>query len=162
MKRVKHILALVLLVSMGVLLPNIFLYAQGNPKTISIATGPAVEFYDSSVPGPDGLILVDWEMKFFWSYEGNEIGYAWQYVSGIIKTNGMATLIGYGVFTSTVPELSGTISYTIGNNWDGVAEIWGFRMRIVGGTGDFEGIKGTVRPVYPVFFLMRLNFNPWD
>jgi len=161
MKSAKKILALVLLLSMGVLLPNIFLYAQGNPKTIIIATGPAVEFYGTSVPGPDGHILVDWEMKFFWSYEGNEIGYAWQYVSGIIKTNGMATLSGYGEFTSTAPELSGTISYTIGNNWEG-DEIWGFRMRIVGGTGDFEGIKGTVKPDYPAFFLMRLNFNPWE
>ena len=100
-------------------------------------------------------------MKFIWYYDDTEIGYAWQYVKGIVDHNGRATLYGYGVFTSTF-ESSGTLTYTIGNNWDMVSgDVWAFRMRIVDGTGDFSGIKGTAVADFPDF-LMYLNFNPWN
>jgi len=162
MKSAKKTLVLILLLTMGVLLPNTLVYAQRNQEPVRIATSPPVEFIDNSETMPNGLIKVDWEIKFIWYYEDSEIGYAWQYVSGVQKTNGMATLIGYGEFTSTDTDLPGTITYTIGNNWDLISnEIWAFRMRVVGGTGSFDGIKGTAVADFPDF-LLYLNFNPWE
>jgi len=72
-------------------------------------------------------------------------------------------LRGYGVFTSNevTTGLSGTFEYTLGNNLDMIAsEVWAFRMRIFGGTGDFEGIKGTAM-AESEYTLLYLNYNPW-
>ena len=161
MKRTQT-LVLLFLLSMCVLGSDTLVYAQRNQEPVIIPCAPA-EFHDYSVMMPNGFMKVNWEIKFFWYYEGNEIGYAWQYVTGIQRTDGIAMLRGYGVFTSTLSELPGTLTYTIGNNWDmGTNELWAFRMHIIGGTESFEGIKGTgTDEAYPDF-LLYLNFNPWE
>lgn len=162
MKSVKKMLAFMMLLSTCILFPNTLVYAQRNQDPVTIPCAPA-EFYDYSVMMPNGFMQVNWKIKFLWYYEGEEIGYAWQYVTGIQRTDGVAMLRGYGVFTSTLSELPGTLTYTIGNNWDTTTgEIWAFRMRIVGGTDSYEGIKGTGTAEAFPDFLLYLNFNPWD
>ena len=155
-------LSLMVLLSICVLLPFAISYAQRNQDPVRIYAYGGT-FQDNSILMPNEFMKVDWIIEgIIWEYEGQEVGTANQYVTGIMKTDGKAMLQGWGVYTSSIDGLTGTLTYTIGNNWDMVSnEIWAFRMRIVGGTGDFEGIKGTATAEYPDF-LMYLNFNPWE
>jgi len=109
MKSVKKTLVFLMLLSICVLFPNTLVYAQRSQEPVRIPCAPA-EFYDYSVMMPNGFMKVNWQIKFLWYYEGEEIGYAWQYITGIQRTDGVAMLRGYGVFTSTVSELPGTLT----------------------------------------------------
>jgi hypothetical protein len=162
MKKSKLVISTVLV--LAILVPASTILAQHNQDPVSIGSypDPVLVWKDNSVEGPNGLIFVDWEQYWIWTYEGEDIGTVTQYVRGTIDHKGRAKLIGYGTFTSTVDGLPGTIDYTIGNNWDmNTNEIWAFRMRFTGGTESFEGIKGTAKADFP-YFLVYLNFNPWD
>jgi hypothetical protein len=153
----KKTLTLIILLSMLILIPNISVHAE----SVRIASSN-LEFHDYSSTMPDGTVSVYWRIKFMWLYEGEEIGYAWQYVIGDIDESGIADVYGYGVYTSTVSGLSGKIYYHIANVWDmNTGEITDFRMHIHGKTGSFKTLQGTAEADFPDF-LMDLNFNPWD
>lgn len=164
MKSSKKTLALITLLSMVILIPSTLVNARRDHEIlITCPDPPSVNKYDV-YPMPNGFLKVDIELEFNWYYEGVKVGAAIQYVIGIMRPDdNLAMLRGYGVYTSSVDGLPGTLTYTIGNNWDMYTnEIWAFRMRIVGGTGSFEGIKGTgTDEAYPNF-LLYLNFNPWE
>ncbi len=158
-------IAIVLLLSLLMLLPSTFVTGRREYEAqigLVLSAPPLWE----ETPMPNGFTKLYAELVFDWYYEGEYVGTATQYVTGVIKYEGeipvVAMLRGYGVYEAA-GDLSGTLTYTLGNNWDMVSgEIWAFRMRIVGGTGDFAGIKGTgVDDAYPDF-LLYLNFNPWE
>lgn len=162
MKKTKK-LAYTLLISLIILLPSTSALARRkNEVLITVPIPPSFLYPPIEEPMPNGFLKVDWGIQFYWYYDGEEVGTAEQYVTGIIRNDGIAMLKGYGIYTSSDPDLPGTITYTIGNNWDmNTGEIWAFHMRITGGTGSFEGIKGTGSDdAYPDF-LLYLNFNPW-
>ena len=70
-------------------------------------------------------------------------------------------LHGYGVFYSTDAEKPGTITYTIGNNYDADG-FWAARLKIVEGTGYFEGVKGQGVLNFDLFaFEFYLDSDPW-
>ena len=165
-------LAIALLLSLCLLTPTLSAYAKKNQDPIIVYTVPDLEnfvLYDYSVEMPNGFVKVDVGYRFFWLDEGfNMLGYAEQYVTGIQRTpdkaDGMASLHGYGVFTSTIEGKPGTITYTIGNNWvPETGEIWAGRLSIKGGTEFFEGIKGPGELNFEIFaFELYTNFNPWE
>jgi len=124
---------------------------------------------------PNGFYKVHQTLKFFWlsaPYDpgdpeaniANTMGTALQYVVGVGRTNGVETLHGYGVYTSTISGKPGTITYTIGNNWNsGTGEMWAGRLRIVGGTDTFEDIKGPAELNFDLMaFELYLHENPWE
>ena len=159
-----RILILMLIVSVSLLLPNVFLHAQRNEEPV-IVRGEVAPISMAFEPMPNGFLKLDWVLQVTWYYEDTslELGSSIQYVEGILRTDNVAMLRGYGVFTSNevTTELSGTFEYTLGNNLDmNVNEVWAFRMRIFGGTGDFEGIKGTAT-AESIYTLLYLNYNPW-
>ena len=160
MKKMRKTLASMLLLSMVILIPSTLVNARRNYEIlITLPNPPTVNKWDV-YPMPNGFLKVDIELEFDWYYEGVSVGTATQYVTGIMRPDDeVAMLKGYGIYTGS----SGTLTYTIGNNWDmSTNEIWAFRMRIVGGTGSFEGIKGTGSDEAYPDFLLYLNFNPWD
>ncbi len=122
---------------------------------------------------PNGFTKVDMKMNWYWvSVPVNPVnpdpsipyilGTAVQHVVGIARTDGMETLRATGVFTSTT-ELTGTITYTMGNNWDGGALMWAGRLRIVEGTGAFAGIKGPAELNFELMaFELYLHSDPWE
>ena len=119
--------------------------------------------YDHSVTLPNGHIKVDKGFKFTWIAEDGVtvLGYADQYVLGIDKGD-QAMLRGYGVFTSTIADKLGTITYTIGNNYDADNVFWAGRLKIVDGTGYFEGLKGQGELIFELMaFDLYLDYDPW-
>jgi ABC-type branched-subunit amino acid transport system substrate-binding protein len=117
------------------------------------------------IPLPNGYATLEIVLDFPWSYDGEQVGITRQTANGIIKyeegKDPVAILTGYGVYNAT-GELSGTLTYTIGNRWNMVTqEIWDFYMVVEGGTGDFQGIQGIGGNEYPNFMLY-VNINPWD
>jgi hypothetical protein len=165
MKNTKKNLTLLLLVSMSLLVPNIFLHAQRNqdPVIVRGEVAPISMYFEAM---PNGFLRLDWVLEVTWYYEDTlwVLGTSIQHVEGIMRTDNVAMLRGYGLFTSNegTTGLSGTFEYTLGNNLDMNAnEIWAFRMRIFGGTGDFEGIEGTAT-AESIYTLLYLNVNPWE
>jgi hypothetical protein len=167
---------LFVIVSLSLILPSISIFAQKNQDPILVYTVPAFVWGeafvldDSSVLMPNGGAKVDTTLKFYWlsapydpfNPDANILGTATQHVVGVRRANGVESLHGYGVYTSSIPDKEGKFTYTIGNNWDGANEMWAGRLRIVGGTETFEGIKG---PAELNFDLMAFEFylhdNPW-
>ncbi|MCW4051312.1 MAG: hypothetical protein NWE89_16430 [Candidatus Bathyarchaeota archaeon] len=120
---------------------------------------------------PNGFYKVDQTLKFYWlsapldlsNLDANILGTAIQHVVGVRRTNGVESLHGDGIYTSTISEKPGTITYTIGNNWDGATEMWAGRLRIVEGTETFEGIKGPAELNFELMaFELYLHVNPWE
>jgi hypothetical protein len=162
-------LAIALLLSLCLLTPTLSAYAKKNQDPIVIYTVFDGPLYDTSAEMPNGFLKVDMGIRFIWLDEGyNELGYAEQYVTGIQRTpdnaGGMASLHGYGVFTSTIVDKPGTITYTIGNNYyPDTMEFFAGRLSIKGGTEYFEGIKGPGELNFETFtFELYTNFNPWE
>lgn len=165
-------LAIALLLSLCLLTPTLSVYAKKNQEPIVVYTVPNFAnfvIYTNSEVMPNGFLKVDEGYRFFWyDEEFNMLGYAEQYVTGIQRTpdkaDGMASLHGYGVFTSTDLGKPGTITYTIGNNWvTETNEMFAGRLSIKGGTGHFEGIKGPGELNFETFaFELYTNFNPWE
>lgn len=130
------------------------------------------EFDVQNEPMPNGFTKIDMKLNFKWLSEpynpsepdANILGTAVQHVTGIERANGVQSLHGYGVFTSTMDGVDGTITYTIGNNWDpGTGKMWAGRLRIVEGTEDFEGIKGPAELNFEYMaFELYLHENPWE
>ncbi|UCD45204.1 MAG: hypothetical protein JSV27_01490 [Candidatus Bathyarchaeota archaeon] len=165
-------LAIDLLLSLYLLTPAFSAFAKKNQDPIIIHTVPDFDnfvLYENSEELPNGFIKVDVGYRFFWlDEESNMLGYAEQYITGIQripdKADGMVSLHGYGVFTSTITEKPGTITYTIGNNWlPATNEYFAGRLSIKGGTGYFEGIKGPGELNFETFaFELYVNFDPWE
>ena len=177
-------IVLVVILSLSLFLPSISVLAQKNQDPILIYTVPAFvwgELFvldDSSVEMPNGFYKVDMTMKFYWlsapfdpdNPTANILGTAIQHVIGVRRTNGVETLHGSGVYTSTIPGKLGTITYTIGNNWnpnDPINpyddEMWAGRLRIVGGTDTFEDIKGPAELNFDLMaFELYLHEDPWE
>ncbi len=167
---------LFVIVSLSLILPSISLLAQKNQDPILVYTvpaffwGEAFVLDDSSVEMPNGGVKVDMTLKFYWlsapydesDPDANILGTATQHVVGVRRANGVESLHGSGVYTSTISGKPGTITYTIGNNWDGATEMWAGRLRIVEGTGTFEGIKGPAELNFELMaFELYLRDNPW-
>ncbi|MFH2110991.1 MAG: hypothetical protein ABIJ47_07005 [Candidatus Bathyarchaeota archaeon] len=159
------------ILSLCLLTPLISISAKRNQDPIIIYTVPDFDnfiLYDYSEEMPNGFIKVDVGYRFFWYDEDfNLLGYAEQYIVGVKrvgKGNDFETLRGCGVFTSTIDDKPGTITYTIGNNWVTDTNImWAGRLHIVGGTETFEGIKGPGKLNFELFaFELYVNFNPWE
>ena len=166
------------ILSLSLLLPSIGVSGQKNQDPILVYTVPAFVWGetfvidDSSEPMPNGFYKVDMSMKFYWlsapfdpfNLDANILGTAIQHVVGVRRTNGVETLHGSGVYTSTIPGKQGTITYTIGNNWNpGTGDMWAGRLRIVEGTETFEGIKGPVELNFDLMaFELYLHENPWE
>jgi hypothetical protein len=161
MKSVKKTLALIVLLSLSVLIPITVAYARRVQDPVRIFPTEVVFLEDNSELMPNGFLKVDWTLEMIWERDGVKLGDVTQYVSGIMRTDGKATLRGGGVFTSSDPLLPGTITYASGNNFGPPGgPLWAFRMRIVGGTGSFEGIQGS-STADGWEWLFHLNFNPW-
>jgi branched-chain amino acid transport system substrate-binding protein len=138
--------------------------AQGKNEVFIEVAAPTMVKWEET-PMPNGNSRLEVILDFQWSYEGKPVGIARQYAYGIIEyvegKDPVAILSGYGVLEAS-GELSGTLTYTLGNRWNMVnGEIWDFYMTIEGGTGDFEGIEGIGGNEYPNFMLY-VNYNPWD
>ena len=161
MKSTQKKLVITVLLSLCVFVPNFLLYVNAS-ETVRISAVPVEgKFYDYSKTQSDGSVNVRWRIKFHWFYEGEKIGYVWQYVWGTIE-GGKADLHGRGTFYSSNDELPGTLRYWIGNKWDMTTnEIWDFRMHVYGGTESFSGVRGSVEADGPDF-LMGLTRNPWE
>ena len=152
--------------------------AQKNKDPIMVYTVPAFvwgeefQFDIQNEPMPNGFTKVDMKLNFKWLSEPynpddplvNILGTAVQHVTGIERNNGVQSLHGSGVFTSTIPDKTGTITYTIGNNWDpGTGKMWAGRLRIVEGTDHFEGIKGPAELNFELMaFELYLHKDPWE
>jgi hypothetical protein len=154
----------ILLLSLTLLSPVILVTARRKTEVL-IEVGPPTPTKWVETPMPNGFTRLDAELVFPWSYDGELVGSTTQYVNGIIKyregEETVASLFGYGIYTAS-GDLSGTVTYTGVNQWNmDTGEIWGFSMRVVGGTGDFEGIKGIMGNEFPNFMLY-VNFNPWE
>ena len=163
MKKIEGTLLTILLLSL-VLLPTTLATARRKNEVLIEVGPPTVAKWEETLM-PNGFTRLEAELVFPWSYEGKPVGTTTQYVYGKIKyqegKDPVAILYGYGVYEAS-GDLDGTLTYTLGNNWNmATDEIWGFRMRIVGGTGDFEGIKGIGGDAFPNFILY-VNFNPWE
>ena len=168
---------LVVILSLSLFLPSISVLGQKNQDPILVYTVPAFVWGeafvidDSSELMPNGFYKVDMTMKFYWlsapfdplNPDANILGSAIQHVIGVRRTNGVETLHGYGVYTSTISGKPGTITYTIGNNWNpGTGEMWAGRLRIVGGTDTFKDIKGPAELNFDLMaFELYLHENPW-
>jgi hypothetical protein len=163
MKKIESTLFTILLLSL-VLLPTTQAIARRKNEVL-IEVGAPTPTKWIETPMPNGFSRLEAELVFPWSYDGEPVGSTTQYVHGIIKyregEDTVASLFGYGVYTAS-GDLLGTVTYTGGNQWNmDTGEIWGFYMRVVGGTGDFEGIKGIMGNEFPNFMLY-VNFNPWE
>ena len=137
---------------------------RGKIEVLVEVAPPTVVTWEET-PMPNGDARLELVLDFQWSYDGEPVGITRQYAYGIIKyiegKDPVAVLSGYGVYEAS-GDLSGTLTYTIGNRWNmATGEIWDFYMIIEGGTGDFEGIEGVGGNVYPNFMLY-VNFNPWE
>jgi len=174
---------LVVILSLSLLLPSIGVLGQKNQDPIRVYTVPAFVWEedfildDSSVEMRNGFYKVDQTLKFYWLSApfnpsdpyANIMGYAIQHVVGVRRTNGVETLHGDGVYTSTISGKPGTITYTIGNNWNPNDpldpyddEMWAGRLRIVGGTDTFKDIKGPAELNFDLMaFDLYLHENPW-
>jgi hypothetical protein len=166
MKKIKKSLLIILLLTTIMLAPTSLAAAKRKTEVlIEIKDPPTVTLWEE-IAMPNGFTRLEASLVFTWYYNDVAVGECTQYVHGIIKyregKDPVATLSGYGVYEAS-GDYTGTMTYTIGNQWNmNSGEIWAFRMRIVGGTGDFEGIKGTGGDdAYP-HFMLYLNFNPWD
>ncbi len=164
MKKLEKKLLIILLLSLTLLSTATLANARRKNEVFIDVGDPFVAKWVET-PMPNGFTRLDAELVFPWSYDGELVGSTIQYVYGIIKyqegKDPVASLSAYGVYTAS-GDLSGTLTYTLGNQWNMVTgEIWGFHMRIVGGTGDFKGIKGIGGDEFPNFMLY-VNKNPWE
>jgi hypothetical protein len=168
---------LFVILSLSLFLPSISVLAQKNQDQILVYTVPAFvwgEVFvldDSSVEMPNGFYKVDMTLKFYWlsapfdpfNPDENILGPAIQHVVGVRRTNGVETLYGSGVYTSTIPGKPGTITYTNDPINPDDDKMWAGRLRIVGGTETFEGIKGPAELNFDLMaFELYLHDNPWE
>jgi len=174
-------LALIIILALCIIVPT----ASAKRKTlVEVYTVPAFvwgetfEFDIQNEPMPNGFTKVDMKLNFKWLSEpfnpsepdANIIGTAVQHVVGIRRTNGVESLHGTGVYTSTVSGKQGTITYTIGNIWKpndpfdyGDDEYWGAHLKISSGTEYFDGLKGQGDLNFEEFaFELYLDYNPWE
>jgi hypothetical protein len=164
MKKIGKSLLVIFLFS-TMLLSTTYLATAYRKTEVLIEVGAPTITKWEEIPMANGFTRLEAIFVFPWSYDGEPVGSATQNVYGIIKyqegKDTVAMLSGYGVYTAS-GELTGTLTYTLGNQWNmDTGDIWGFRMQIVGGTDDFEGIKGIGGNEYPNFMLY-VNFNPWE
>ena len=166
MKKIEKSLILILLLTTVLLAPASLAAAKRKTEVlIEIKDPPSVTQWDETSM-PNGFTKLEAALVFTWYYDDVAVGECTQYVHGIIKyqegKDTIAALSGYGVYQAS-GDYTGTLTYTIGNQWNmDTGEIWAFRMRIVGGTGDFEGVKGLGGDEAYPHFMLYLNFNPWD
>jgi hypothetical protein len=169
-------LLLFVIASLCLILPSICVLGQKNQDPILVYTVPAFVWgepfilNDNSVEMPNGFYKVDQELQFYWlsapydpfNPDANILGTAIQYVVGVRRTNGVESLRGYGVYTSSISGKPGT--YTIGNQWDsGTGDMWALRLRIVEGTETFAGIKGPgALNIDLMAFELYLHSDPWE
>ena len=159
-------LTLVLLFSVLLLVPIVSARRKVQVTVYTVPDFGDFVQYDNSVEMPNGFIDVDVGYKFFWIYDGEIIGTAYQYVTGITKVgsgNDFSALHGYGVFYSTDTVKPGTISYMLGNIYrESDNTFWGGHLKVYGGTEYFDGLKGQGELNFEIFaFELFLDYNPW-
>ena len=163
MKRTR--LALTFFVALCLLAPTVYAMRKVHVRVYTVPGNNFVQ-YDNSEPMPNGFSKVDVCYNFSWlDKDMNYLGYALQYVKGVAKAgsgNDFSALHGYGVYHSDVDGKPGTITYKVGNNWAAPDVFWADRLKIVEGTGYFEGIKGQGELNFEIFaFELYLDYDPW-